>query len=56
MPWYRVCDDPYDGMAFDGGFLFGIGRHFNIGVGFTHTNDFRGNYDCIPNLSLGYVF
>lgn len=50
-------DDTYnDGMAFDGGLIFGIGRHFNVSVGYTHTTDFDGYWNCIPNVSLGYVF
>ena len=49
-------DDVHKGMAFDGGFIFGIGRHFNITVGYTHTTDFDYEWNCIPNLSLGYVF
>ena len=52
--WYEA--GYYDGMAFDGGFIFGIGRHFNISVGYTHTTDFDGYRNCIPNLSLGYLF
>lgn len=52
--WYE--DGFYDGMAFDGGLILGIGRHFNVSVGYTHTTDFEGYWNCIPNFSLGYVF
>lgn len=46
----------YPGMAFDGGLIFGIGRHFNVSIGYTHTADFEGYWNCIPNVTLGYVF
>lgn len=45
-----------NGMAFDSGLLCMIGRHFNVTVGYTHTTDFEGYWNCIPNVSLGYVF
>lgn len=48
--------ESYNGMAFDGGVIFCIGRHFNVSVGYTHTTDFEGYWNCIPNVSLGYVF
>lgn len=46
----------YGGMAFDGGLIFKPGRHFNFSIGYTHTADFDGLWNCIPNISLGYVF
>lgn len=54
-------DDYYDydyvaGGAFEAGFLFRIGSHFNLGAGYTHTCDFEGWWNCNPNISLGYVF
>lgn len=48
--------DQVPGIAFDGGFIFGIGRHFNVSVGYTHALDFSYYWNCIPNISLGYVF
>lgn len=50
--WKRF--DP--GVAFEAGFLFRIGSHFNLGAGYTHTCDFEGWWNCNPNISLGYVF
>lgn len=52
--WTEYYTDP--GMAFDGGFIFKFGKHFDCTIGYTHTIDFWGEWNCTPNLSLGYVF
>lgn len=46
-------------MAFDGGFMFKIGKHFDLSFGLTFTTDFYAELDYVdftPKISLGYVF
>lgn len=58
MSYYDDYDDKSfePAAAFDAGFLFRIGSHFNLSAGYTHICDFNGWWDCNPNLSFGYVF
>lgn len=44
------------GMAFDGGFLMKIGKHFDITLGLTVNTDFDYGTSVTPTLSLGYVW
>ncbi|MCM1067142.1 MAG: carboxypeptidase-like regulatory domain-containing protein [Muribaculaceae bacterium] len=43
------------GAAIDGGLLFKF-NHFNFSVGYTHTMNFEGRWNCMPNVSVGYAF
>lgn len=68
IPYWDYNDWDYDwddeaiegysfaGMGLEGGFIFGIGKHFDITAGYTFGTDFDGWNTNTINISLGYKF
>lgn len=54
--YYTEYSEWYAGMAFDGGFLFQIGKHIDFTIGLTFNTDFDDDPSFTPNISIGYVW